>query len=73
MSRYLEAGISPASEGNFTEKKGTSDIHFKNDETEILAGEFEEIHQVKQGLHGRHIQMIALAGMLHTIHKKKRV
>lgn len=71
MSKYLEAGISPASEGNLMEKKGISDIHFKNEETEVLAGEFEEIHQVKQGLHGRHIQMIALAGMFHAIHKEE--
>lgn len=28
--------------------------------------EFEEVHEVKQGLHQRHIQMIALAGTIGT-------
>ena len=29
-------------------------------------GEFEELHEVRQGLHQRHIQMIALAGTIGT-------
>lgn len=35
-------------------------------EADDIAGEFEEIKNVKQGLHQRHIQMIALAGTVGT-------
>jgi amino acid transporter len=46
-----------------TEKK----IPSNNDDTvETYAGDFKEVHALKQGLHQRHIQMIAIAGTIGT-------
>jgi yeast amino acid transporter len=50
-----------------TEKKDiSSDNQTQHDDVEICAATFDEVHAVKQGLHQRHIQMIAIAGTIGT-------
>ncbi|RDW77706.1 amino acid transporter-like protein [Coleophoma cylindrospora] len=48
------------------EMMGSGDIEAPSTDFENEAGEFEEVHVLKQGLHQRHIQMIALAGTIGT-------
>jgi yeast amino acid transporter len=54
-------------ETSSTEKKDiSSDNQTQHDDVEICAATFDEVHAVKQGLHQRHIQMIAIAGTIGT-------
>ncbi|RDW61549.1 amino acid transporter-like protein [Coleophoma crateriformis] len=48
------------------EMKASGDIEAPSTDFENEAGEFGEVHVLKQGLHQRHIQMIALAGTIGT-------
>ncbi|KAF7618591.1 hypothetical protein AFLA_000243 [Aspergillus flavus NRRL3357] len=50
---------------SIAEKKGFHD-NVGSYDVENTAGQLEEVHDFKQGLHQRHIQMIALAGTIGT-------
>ncbi|KAH8887784.1 hypothetical protein GQ53DRAFT_872516 [Thozetella sp. PMI_491] len=65
MNHSSTGGPSAAFEALGT-KHGTRNEGSVEDDAEILSATFDEIRQVKQGLHQRHIQMIALAGTIGT-------
>ncbi|KAE8155143.1 amino acid permease/ SLC12A domain-containing protein [Aspergillus avenaceus] len=58
---------SEARSASLAEKKGFhNNIDLHDGDVENAAGQLEEVQQFKQGLHQRHIQMIALAGTIGT-------
>lgn len=63
MANQTASGLPFADETGSTEKKNvSSDNEIQNGDVETCVANFDEVHTVKQGLHQRHIQMIALAG-----------
>ena len=64
MSSPIEKSDGDMEAASRDEKNGSGDVApgYVEDGT----GEFEEVHEVRQGLHQRHIQMIALAGTIGT-------
>jgi amino acid transporter len=58
----MESGSPPVKDEKNLTPSDNSPGYLDDDDV----GEFEEVHTVKQGLHQRHIQMIALAGTIGT-------
>lgn len=69
MEKAAESGLSLGGENSSSTEK-TPQVASKNDyeqgDVEHCVGNFDEILEVRQGLHQRHIQMIALAGTIGT-------
>ncbi|KAI1264963.1 amino acid permease/ SLC12A domain-containing protein [Xylariaceae sp. FL1019] len=53
-------------QAEYDAQKNVGNIATDSDHVEALSSEFTEIKQTRQGLHQRHVQMIALAGTLGT-------
>ncbi|KAF7594754.1 hypothetical protein BBP40_008461 [Aspergillus hancockii] len=62
-----DSSLDEAGPAAFAEKKGFhNNVESHHSDVENTAGQLEEVHEFKQGLHQRHIQMIALAGTIGT-------